>query len=186
MGKGWRNRRASRWFGIKPGPQNPSSGLVWLLLDNFNTDESNPLASPRTCEPGPGAYTVTDGESVFSIVNGELDIEKFAATKALRGTTSMRSDGYGIFSKVELEATCATIRLGWSTSNIVTQGWSANAANGMKPMQSVSLVGAQLDGLGPHYLGTIFSGDNYYQVYKDGGSWKLAWVSTGESVSSVR
>jgi hypothetical protein len=34
-----------------------AAGLTFLLRDDFVTTESAPLASPRTCEPGPGALT---------------------------------------------------------------------------------------------------------------------------------
>ena len=33
--------------------------ITYLLRDEFTTDEAAPIASPRTCEPGPGTLTAT-------------------------------------------------------------------------------------------------------------------------------
>jgi hypothetical protein len=46
-----------------------------LLRDVFTTADPNPLASPRTCEPGPGTLTVTDNEGQLSIAGGRLLID---------------------------------------------------------------------------------------------------------------
>lgn len=44
----------------------------WLLLDRFTTNAAAPLASPRTCEPGPGTLTLTDTGNKLSIVGSKL------------------------------------------------------------------------------------------------------------------
>lgn len=44
-----------------------SPAIVYLLLDQFTTQTSAPLASPRTCEPGPGALTLVQVDGQFSI-----------------------------------------------------------------------------------------------------------------------
>lgn len=49
-----------------------SSSAVYLLRDDFVTTESAPLASPRTCEPGPGALTATQNDGQLSISGGKL------------------------------------------------------------------------------------------------------------------
>lgn len=53
----------------------PGAGIpavVYLLRDEFTTPESAPLASPRTCEPGPGTLTLTQTDGQFSISGGKL------------------------------------------------------------------------------------------------------------------
>lgn len=40
---------------------------TYLLRDEFTTNEDAPLTSPRTCEPGPGAWNVTDTSNYMSI-----------------------------------------------------------------------------------------------------------------------
>lgn len=47
-------------------------GVTYLLRDEFTTDAAAPLASPRTCEPGPGALTIVDSGSQMSISGGAL------------------------------------------------------------------------------------------------------------------
>ncbi len=49
------------------------SGVTYLLRDEFTTDAAAPLASPRTCEPGPGTMTKgADASNRFSIASGKL------------------------------------------------------------------------------------------------------------------
>lgn len=52
---------------------NASAGVIYLLRDEFTTPESAPLASPRTCEPGPGQLTIVDTGNKLSIAGGYLD-----------------------------------------------------------------------------------------------------------------
>jgi len=51
----------------------PVGGIAYLLRDQFTTPEAAPIASPRTCEPGPGTLALTqiDGAQ-WSIVDGNL------------------------------------------------------------------------------------------------------------------
>lgn len=46
--------------------------LVYLLRDEFTTDDSAPVASPRTAEPGPGTLTFTQTDGEMSISGGVL------------------------------------------------------------------------------------------------------------------
>lgn len=43
-----------------------------LLKDQFTTAESTPIVSPRSCEPGPGSFTVTDASGGISIAGSKL------------------------------------------------------------------------------------------------------------------
>src|SRR5690606_25127814 len=46
-----------------------------LVLDQFGTDESAPLASPRDAEPGPGAWTIVDTGANLVIDNNWLVVD---------------------------------------------------------------------------------------------------------------
>jgi len=46
--------------------------IVWLLRDEFLTDEAAPLTSPRTAEPGPGTLTLVQNDGQMSISDGKL------------------------------------------------------------------------------------------------------------------
>lgn len=45
---------------------------TYLLRDEFTTDDAAPMASPRTCEPGPGALTVVDTTNKAAVASGLL------------------------------------------------------------------------------------------------------------------
>lgn len=49
-----------------------TSGLTYLLYDDFTTPEAAPLTSPRTCEPGPGTLVISDSYSALSISGGSI------------------------------------------------------------------------------------------------------------------
>jgi hypothetical protein len=49
-----------------------SAKITYILRDNFATAESAPLATPRTCEPGPGALVITDTTNKLSIASAKL------------------------------------------------------------------------------------------------------------------
>lgn len=47
-------------------------GLLYLLRDDFTTDQAAPLPSPRVAEPGPGGWTVSDAVPQLSVQGGTL------------------------------------------------------------------------------------------------------------------
>lgn len=49
-------------------------GITYLLHDEFTTDAAAPLASPRTCEPGPGTLTISDADGAMNIASAQLEI----------------------------------------------------------------------------------------------------------------
>lgn len=64
-----RNRRRR---GIGIGLLGGAAPLVYLLRDEFTTDDSAPVDSPRTAEPGPGTLTFTQTDGQMSISSGAL------------------------------------------------------------------------------------------------------------------
>jgi lysophospholipase L1-like esterase len=46
--------------------------IVYLLRDEFTTDDDAPITAPRTAEPGPGQWTITDTANKLSIANRKL------------------------------------------------------------------------------------------------------------------
>ena len=48
----------------------PKRRLSWLLFDTFTTDDSAPVASPRTCQPGPGTLTFTQTDGGYGLSGG--------------------------------------------------------------------------------------------------------------------
>lgn len=61
---------APGYFGVPQGGRAP---VLHRVYDQFLTDAGAPLASPRTCEPGPGGpATINDAQNLFSIAGGRL------------------------------------------------------------------------------------------------------------------
>lgn len=49
--------------------------IIWTFRDTFATPEASPIASPRTCEPGPGTWTVTQTAGTIAVnASGQLEI----------------------------------------------------------------------------------------------------------------
>jgi len=48
--------------------------VSYTHLDEFTTNEANPVTTPRTCEPGPGTIVITDTDALFSIASNKLTL----------------------------------------------------------------------------------------------------------------
>jgi hypothetical protein len=48
------------------------AGITYLLRDEFTTAEASPIASPRTCEPGPGTLTIVENDGALNISAGSM------------------------------------------------------------------------------------------------------------------
>lgn len=61
------------FVGIGLRAYNRAQALIdYLFRDDFTTDEAAPIASPRTCEPGPGSWIITDTSNLLSISGGKI------------------------------------------------------------------------------------------------------------------
>src|SRR4030043_1892939 len=95
------------------------SGYSYQLRDEFTTDASAPLASPRTCAPGPGALTLVQTDGQFSIVGGVLQIPSQTtpdlSSLGFYGTTYARQAGRFIYAKLSRSVAGATFYpfIGW-------------------------------------------------------------------------
>ena len=97
----------------------------YLLRDEFTTDAAAPLASPRTCEPGPGTLTITDTANRLSISGGKL---ARADSVAVSAWEDPRLVGAGIARAAGL-ALRAHFRVALATSNFIG-GWRDTATGG--------------------------------------------------------
>lgn len=76
------------------GYSRKGSGSPVLLYDLFNGPASaspQNIASPRTCEPGPGSLVITNAVEKFSIYNDELQIPSTDLATAAWGNLLVRS-----------------------------------------------------------------------------------------------
>lgn len=82
-----------------------AGGVTYLLRDEFTTNAGAPMATPRTCEPGPGSLNLTDTGSVLSISSNRLQWTAMTVSnrdpRAISASTLTRAAGValaGIFN----------------------------------------------------------------------------------------
>lgn len=96
-----------------------ASSLVYLLRDQFTTNASAPLASPRTCEPGGGTLTISDAGNRISIVSSALRMSggalNWTDTYAY-GDAQTRAAGLSFGVKVNKSGNSQTLAMGWVTA----------------------------------------------------------------------
>ena len=76
----WRSVRKVVSGGLGTLWRASDTALTYLLRDEFTTDDAAPITSPRTCEPGPGTFTVSDNGTNVYISSSELLIDNSSAS----------------------------------------------------------------------------------------------------------
>jgi len=91
----------------------------WLLLDLFTTPDPNPVTTPRTCEPGPGAVVVVDPSSKLSISGEALQIASGNSlwdTGLYRSASIPRVAGRGLITTFAQTFGTILVPAAWSRS----------------------------------------------------------------------
>lgn len=93
-----------------------AAAFTYLLQDEFTTPDAAPVASPRTCEPGPGTITFTDTGNRLSISGGQLVIGSDTTAYLAIGTAQTRAAGLAFFFKASVSTGSGSFggRYGWS------------------------------------------------------------------------
>jgi len=87
-----------------------AAAIAWTFLDNFTTDDAAPITTPRTCEPGPGTWTVTQTGNDIDLVSGEAVFSGYVSSSdpSLVSVSSYaRSIGRALITNVRFSATNA-------------------------------------------------------------------------------
>lgn len=92
----------------------------WLLYDQFNVSAAAPLASPRTCDPGPGTLTLVQTDGQFSIVAGVMNFP--AQGSAVWGDQGFYGAGQSLAAGRAFMASVL-----FSSGLSVGMAWKANA-----------------------------------------------------------
>lgn len=92
-------------------------GTRYLLRDEFTTDASAPLASPRVCEPGPGSCIITDTTNKLSIVSGDLVFSGLVGDgdPSVYGGPQTISNGLALFFDCQSGGVPNYAQGGWAT-----------------------------------------------------------------------
>jgi len=86
--------RSGQWGG-------GGEGLVWLLYDEFTTDDAAPVTSPRTCEPGPGTLTAFQPSDQLGIVGSKLTSADVAEYSGIVENLIIKTSGHAICAKID-------------------------------------------------------------------------------------
>lgn len=103
-----------------------AAGAVLILRDQFTTTEAAPLASPRTCEPGPGTLTLVD---LLPSQDATIAVGKYERPKP---TSNQAYASYGLYSAAALARTVGLACYAkWRSSNLsglAPVAWNTAAA----------------------------------------------------------
>jgi len=105
---------------------------VYTLYDDFITDDSAPVTSPRTCEPGPGVLTITDTTNKVSIASNIVTLSGYGSQLAdpkIVGPTRTNQVGDLLYLKFT-----GNIRIGYQRTGLTAiNGGLLTISNGMYP-----------------------------------------------------
>lgn len=160
-----------------------------LLYDRFDTNAAAPLGSPRTAEPGPGSWTVTDASSIISIASNRLTVSGTpGAVSGLAAAASVtRTAGRALFLTLPTFTFNANPRLGWHTSGTISAGpqYGLDGGGGgsnwrVKTGTSATVNQPVAVGTAPYEWCIVMRGTGAYALYRatggGGGAWTLAYV----------
>lgn len=93
--------------------------INFLLRDDFTTDDAAPLVAPRTAEPGPGTWAVTDSANKLSISSGALQVASGTGTAdpALHGDSLTRAAGLTVAATLTPATTSPVVKIGFDLNN---------------------------------------------------------------------
>jgi hypothetical protein len=168
--------------------------IVYLLRDEFLTDEAAPLASPRTAEPGPGTLIINDSDNAVSISGGRAQI-----TQPNNWTNSLRSEVQ--FARQTGLAAFATLN---GNQRFGLVGWHDNATPNQVGISGIAIVGFDNVNLlaGVNKLSIIVLPSGYtfdtdmpastvlrtagsWLLAKVAGLWTLLWVANAGTASNL-
>lgn len=152
-------------------------GFAWLFRDEFTTADAAPVSSPRTAEPGPGSWTITNGANL-SIADGRL---VRAATATLASVATYARTGLALYTR--LTNTAVSGEVGFSANGTtINSGFRVGVGTFQAIANAVDIffigfvlqTNAWLDVLiiarpSGGFL-CFLRGANY-------GRWRLVWVS---------
>ncbi len=112
----------------------------YLINDEFTIEDAAPIASPRTCEPGPGTLTVIDTTDKASITGGKLVFSGKAdwGDPKLHGSSQTVSVGLAVFFRIFSDV---------SAANYIAGGWTSTTTG---VVQARIVYKPQFSGLYPY------------------------------------
>lgn len=146
----------------------------WLLYDQFNVSAAAPLASPRTCDPGPGTLTLVQTDGQFSIAAGRLN---FLAQATPAFGDQMIYEAVGR-ARVSGRVFISEINLSQANKIVIIPCWRTTAAYGAFG-NHVGNILANSDGTLLFYPPGASSGAFLLGPYSSATTYQLAFVLRG-------
>jgi hypothetical protein len=177
-------------------------GYTWVpefdLWDDFTTAEAAPLASPRTCEPGPGDTVIGDANEYQSIANGAV---RFYSAGASVGTHDSymvdgphtRAAGLACVVTAKVDVIAGRCIIGWHTAAATDTGkHNLFAFSGASQTRRVSGVEDTKESLYPALTQSTYAdyaiilrATGALYAVQDDSVWRLMWVGNTDTTASL-
>jgi hypothetical protein len=159
-----------------------SSRYLW---DEFTTDASVPMTSPRNCEPGPGQLTITDASNILSVASGKLQATGATALAGVVSAALTRRPGLALFGICDGTFSSG---VGWHTSATLQNAYTS-LLYGFSAIGRARIIanGAVLSvGLASTVnMALVLRSAGAYYFEKVGAAWNLIWVSDRATTSPL-
>jgi lysophospholipase L1-like esterase len=165
--------------------------VTYLLRDLFTTDAAAPLATPRTCDPGPGTLTLVQNDGEFSTTGGKLALVAQATytngDQALFGSTT-RAAGRLFASRLNKNALGGNAGFGFGSgaAGAGYDGWScvSNLWKGYPVDVTLFLALPLID----YDLGVLLMATGAYLVQRVGpgaNDWVIHYIERLDSTANI-
>jgi hypothetical protein len=158
------------------------AGIAILLKDQFTTNEASPLATPRTCEPGPGQLTIVNND--WSIASNRLTLAN-SANGAATVSSAAITRAAGKLAAAKMITDVRYLDFAWYSSGDNTQSGLGTQSGGW-----LAYWGSPLAGIGipdtwaagtPYNVRIVQRSAGVFSVIDD----KLAWITYTSSQNPV-
>lgn len=170
-----------------------AAGITYLLRDEFTTDASAPLASPRTCEPGPGTAIIDDVNAQMSISGSALHWNKSVDgwnTLWISQSTFSRVCGRAFAAKLKFASGTPYLMFGFTVGGFAYADMVAAFGFGTGNLYQGNYQGSGDYGL--TFVGgttydclVVLRASGYFAMIQVGGTWKLFGVSHVSNASNL-
>jgi len=171
---------------------NAAAALTYILRDQFSTNASAPLTTPRTCEPGPGTLTLVDTNNIISIASERLTINGTpAANDRVVSSAQTRNAGRAFLLSVPTRTTVTSaiiLGLAQTATGAPDYAIDYSTTSAIRLKQGTGAIDASFSlGTGIHDFAFIMRGTGAFLLTRNGGSgdYRLAWVYNLQTASEI-
>lgn len=170
----------------------------YLFDDEFTTDTSAPLTSPRNAEPGSGVATLVQNDGQFSISSSKLQLPGQASSAwndltYIDSSTLARKIGRVLKTSINL-STLGDVTVGWLNSTApgaTNNAWDAgfrlkNPLLSYQRTVEVRLLQQISTGVEYQIAVVLRSIGAYVFLKADSGNWKLVWIDDSLANANLR